>query len=278
MQRTIGDHMAEASVRLIKAGVADPEGDTAHLMAYTLQIGRGHLPALAGDPITTLQLATFLNAIDRRALRAPVSQIIGKRAFWKHEFHVTNSVLDPRPDTETLIEAALTTRFDTVLDLGTGSGCILLSLLAERSEATGTGVDCSRKALTVAETNRAALGLDERAILQHSDWFSTVEGQFDLIISNPPYITEAAYEALEPEVRQHEPRIALTPGSDGLAAYRIIADQAADHLTPNGRLMVEIGFDQGADVAELFRDAGFTGVRVLPDLNGKERVVAARMR
>lgn len=278
MQPNVADSLSEAIERLHKAGIADPKGDAEHLMAHALQIERAHVPIRMGDPINTLQLATFMNAIDRRALRAPVSQILGRRAFWKHDFLVTNSVLDPRPDTETLIEAALTTQFKTVLDLGTGSGCILLSLLAERPEAHGLGVDCSRQALAVAEINSTNTGVAGRATLQHSDWFSTVTGQFDLIVSNPPYITDAAFETLEPEVKHHEPRIALTPGGDGLAAYRAIAADVTNYLSPQGRVMLEIGFDQGAAVGALLSGAGLSDIRILPDLNGKDRVVAAKLR
>ncbi len=278
MHQTIGEHLQDGTARLEKAGVPTPGADTAILLAHTLQIDRAALVGRASQQLDTLQLATFLNAMDQRALRVPVSQILGTRAFWKHDFQVTNSVLDPRPDTETLVEAALTTQFDTVLDLGTGSGCILLSLLAERVTARGLGVDCSRKALEVAKKNREALGLTERATLQHGDWFSTVEGKFDLIVSNPPYITDDAFDALDPEVKDHEPRIALTPGGDGLSAYRIIASDAARHMTSGGRLLVEIGFDQGPAVSSLFDAAGFSQIRILPDLNGKDRVVAAKIR
>ncbi|MEM9583967.1 MAG: peptide chain release factor N(5)-glutamine methyltransferase [Pseudomonadota bacterium] len=278
MHGTIGEHVRDGTARLEKAGIPTPQDDTVILLAHVLQLDRTRLLAQHEDQLTTLQLATFLNAMDQRALRVPVSQILGKRAFWKHEFQISNAVLDPRPDTETLVEAALTTHFDSVLDLGTGSGCILLSLLAEREQATGLGVDCSRKALDVAKANRAALELTERATLQHSDWFSTVEGRFDLIVSNPPYITDAAFEMLAPEVKEHEPRIALTPGGDGLAAYRAITRKAAAYLNPQGRLLVEIGFDQGKPVSGLFEEAGFSQIRVLPDLNGKDRVVAAKIR
>ncbi len=222
--------------------------------------------------------AQFLDFISRRAAREPVSLILGRRAFWTHDFHVTSAVLDPRPDTETLVEAALNVPFTRVLDLGTGSGCILLSLLSERPKASGLGVDCSDAALEVAQINRAEMALDRRATLIRSDWFSEVSGQFDLIVSNPPYITAEAFDALAPEVRDHEPKIALTPGGDGLGAYRIITVQALDYLAPGGHLMVETGFDQAVTVEALFKAAGFAEIRSIRDINGKDRVIAAVLR
>ena len=220
----------------------------------------------------------FSDFITRRAAREPVSLIIGRRAFWTHDFRVTPAVLDPRPDTETLVEAALAVPFTRVLDLGTGSGCILLSLLSERPEAQGLGVDCSEDALDVAQINRAELGLGARATLTQSDWFSAVNGPFDLIVSNPPYITEAAFATLAPEVKDHDPKIALTPGGDGLDAYRIICAEAPGYLTDGGALMVEIGFDQATAVEALFAQAGFSDIRIIRDINGKDRVIAAVLR
>jgi release factor glutamine methyltransferase len=255
----------EAARRLAEAGVPDPQRDARRLWDWVLEQTGGD----TSDPVT---LAAYGDAITRRAARVPVSRIIGRRSFWKHEFEISDAVLDPRPDTETLVEIALGSEFDTVLDLGTGSGCILLSLLAERPGARGTGTDISQPALEIARRNAARLGVERAAFLQ-SDWFAGVEGRFDLIVSNPPYIAAADMPGLSPEVR-HDPAIALSPGGDGLDAYRAIAAGAGAHLAAGGRLLVEIGHEQGAAVAALFRAAGLAEVAVHPDINGKDRVVA----
>ena len=253
-------NFAEAVIRLRAAGVASPERDAQKLSDFA-----------------NADAARFEGLIERRIAREPVSQIIGKRAFWTSEFEVTGDVLDPRPDTETLVEAALAAQWKSVLDLGTGSGCILLSLLKERNGCTGTGVDISKAALAVAARNRERLGLAASARLLQSDWFETVTGRYDLIVSNPPYIAEHVYQGLPPELVQYEPRIALTPGGDGLAAYRIIAANASHYLTVRGQVMVEIGYDQGESVQEIFRAAGFVDISLIRDLAGKDRVVRAQL-
>jgi release factor glutamine methyltransferase len=197
----------EAARRLAEAGVPDPQRDARRLWDWA----RGEAEGEAAE-------VAFRAAIDKRAARMPVSRIIGRRAFWTHDFLVSDAVLDPRPDTETLVEIALRAPFATVLDLGTGSGCILLSLLAERDGATGLGTDISEDALAVARQNAARLGIAGTEF-RRSDWFSRVEGRFDLIVSNPPYIAAAEVPDLAPEVR-FDPEIALTPGGDGLGPYR----------------------------------------------------------
>lgn len=215
----------------------------------------------------------FLGMIAQRARRVPLSQVLGYRDFYAHRFIVTAHVLDPRPDTETLIVTALEEPFERVLDLGTGSGCILLSLLAAQSEATGVGTDVSQAALDVAAQNRAQLALQDKATLVQSDWFDMVMGDFDLIVSNPPYIAASEMHDLQPEVRMHEPRIALTDEADGLSAYRQISKAAPAHLRAGGRLIFEIGPTQAAAVTTLMQEAGFAEMRVVPDLDGRDRVV-----
>lgn len=218
----------------------------------------------------------FDAAISRRARHEPVSHILGRRAFWKHEFDVTADVLDPRPDTETLVELALSKPFSRVLDLGTGSGCILISLLAERSDATGLGIDISAAALSVAQGNGTKLGVGTRCEWKVSDWFADISGKFDLIVSNPPYIDAKSYEGLLEDVRGFEPKIALTPGGDGLAPYRLIAACAAEYLNEGGCVLVEIGFDQGKSVPAIFDQEGWHEIEMHHDLSGHPRVVVAR--
>ncbi len=277
MSRRLADLLARGSKKLRRCGLDDPEGDAARLMAYAVERDRSFVATISDYELTEPQLARFLTAIDARELRLPISQITHRRAFWTHDFYITRDVLDPRPDTEMLIEAALTHPFGKILDLGTGSGCILLSLLAERGAATGWGVDASAAALEVAKVNRAEMGLEQRARLELSDWFDAVNGHFDLIVSNPPYIDQATYGTLDVAVQTYEPKEALTPGKTGLEAYEVIIHGANAHLTDEGWLLVEIGFDQSAPVSQIFEAAGFQKVTVLQDLNGKDRVVQGQM-
>jgi release factor glutamine methyltransferase len=272
---TVQAALALGRARLEEAGIDNPMGDARRLMAAALGIETGRLTLHARDALSAEAEAVFFQGISDRAARKPVSHIIGGREFYGRWFKVTGDVLDPRPETETLIEQALSEEFSEVLDLGTGTGCILLTLLAERLEAIGIGADKSSAALAVAERNASDLGLTGRAALVESDWFGAVGGLFDLIVSNPPYIALDEMPALAPEL-SYEPRMALTDEGDGLTAYRIIAAGAGKHLRPGGRLLVEIGAGQGAAVADLFRAAGFADVAVLPDLDGRDRVVKGR--
>lgn len=267
-----------ATDRLQHAGVVDAQGDAVALMAHAIggSVPRHDLIAELARQISPEAEGLFHAAVAARERRQPVAQIIGARQFWNHRFHVTPDVLDPRPDTETLVAAALTHTFSRVLDLGTGSGCILVSLLAERRDATGIGTDLSVAALAVAQRNAKEVGSGDRASFLISDWFAGVNGRFDLIVSNPPYIAEDEMAGLAPEVRDHEPRMALTPGGDGLDAYRVIAAGVAAHLSPGGRILLEVGPTQGQVVKDLLAGAGLVDLGILPDLDGRNRVVAGR--
>lgn len=273
---TVGAAMAAAVPRLAAAGVDGAARDARVLMAHALGIGPDRVLLAAGDPLPPGAAAAFAAAVAARLRRQPVAQITGRRLFWGRPFRVTPDVLDPRPETETLIAAALEAPFARVLDLGTGSGAILCTLLAERPGATGLGSDLSAAALAVAQGNAQALGLGARAAFRQADWWAGIEGRFDLIVSNPPYIAAAEMAGLAPEVRDWEPHLALTPGGDGLDAYRAICAGAPAHLAPGGRLLLEIGPAQGAAVAALARAAGLPQVAVLPDMDGRDRVVTAR--
>lgn len=268
--------LAQATARLAAAGVPDAGRDARLLLAAALGVDPMRLTLGLAEPPDAAALRRFDAALAAREARQPVAQIIGRRAFWGRDFRVTRDVLDPRPETETLVGLALGSSFGTVLDLGTGSGAILLTLLAERCQARGLGTDLSPAALAVARGNAAALGLEDRADFALSDWFSAVTGRFDLIVSNPPYIAAAEMAHLAPEVRDWEPRLALTPGGDGLAAYRAIAAGAAAHLKPGGCLLLEIGAAQGPEVAAICAAAGLDSPRIHPDLDGRDRVVEAR--
>jgi release factor glutamine methyltransferase len=249
--------------------------DVRVLLAYALNVDRGLLGTKLQDHATSDQITCFKAAIGQRKKRQPVSQIIGMREFWGRDFVVTPDVLDPRPDTESVIEEVL--KGDTplnILDLGTGTGCILLTLLAELPDALGQGVDLSVQALQVAKVNADKLGVSNRVKLKQSNWFSNVTGKYDIIVSNPPYISADVIEQIAPEVRDWEPRIALTPEGDGLDAYRKIAADAMKYLTPQGRIFLEIGWDQAQDVLAIFNDAGYINGKCTQDLAGKDRVIA----
>ncbi len=270
---TVNEALTAAIQALRDADVPDAANDARILMAHALGIDRGRLTLVLPDEVANDVMIRFSMAIDERCARKPVSHIIGTREFFGRDFIVTADVLDPRPETELLVETALAAPFETVLDLGTGSGCILLSLLAENGSATGQGSDTSPAALNIAEQNATRLGLEKRTSFIRSDWFDNIDGRFDLIVSNPPYIAAEEMPALSPEVRNWEPLIALTPGGDGLDAYRVITANAAQHLNPQGRLLVEIGPTQAGAVSSLFEDAGFDGITTLQDIDGRDRVV-----
>jgi len=272
--------IARGAGRLANAGVLGPVRDARLLYRWAAKLDGAGLSAVLSDPAAAPEIARFEQAITAREGRAPVSHIIGTRAFWGRSFRVTPAVLDPRPETETLIAQALTfPPARRILDLGTGSGCILLTLLAEWPQATGVGVDNSAAALVVAAENAGSLGVAARAELIVGDWCAGLAGQFDLIVSNPPYIAAGEIAGLAPEVRLHEPLPALSPefdpGGDGLAAYRRIAAGVGAHLAPGGRLLLEIGPSQAAAVRDILNQAGIVVSAVLPDLDGRDRVVCA---
>ncbi|QIZ82444.1 peptide chain release factor N(5)-glutamine methyltransferase [Thalassovita gelatinovora] len=261
------------------AKMDNPAREARLLLAHAAGVDQAGLIQLDIGDYNAEVMTRYADILHRRRAGEPVSKIIGYRDFWNHRFEISADVLDPRPDTETLVAAALQGPApDRILDLGTGSGCILLSLLDEWPRATGVGCDLSDKALDIARRNAQALGLTDRADFVTSDWFTAIEGRFDLIVSNPPYIAAAEMTGLSREVLNHDPHLALTPGGDGLAPYRIIATRAGEFLTETGRLMVEIGWQQGPDVSAIFHQAGLVNVKTLPDLEGRNRVVMATVR
>ncbi len=215
----------------------------------------------------------------RRERREPVSQILGVKGFWKIMVRVTPDVLTPRPETETILDVVLPKLADgtplRLLDLGVGSGALLLALLAERPAAIGLGVDASEDALAVARENAANLGMAGRVALLRGDWTAGLEAaSFDVVVSNPPYIRSGEIAGLAPEVRDHEPRLALDGGSDGLDAYRELAPQILNVLKPGGLFAVEVGLGQAGAVRALFSDAEAVDITVHRDLSNRERVVA----
>ena len=274
MTKTIGIAIFEAARQLSIAGIDSSQLDARVLMSSVLKVVPHQASLIADKGLTNAQSEEFSKVIQRRLRRVPVSHILGYRDFFEHRFIVTPDVLDPRPETELLVVEALKESFQNVLDLGTGSGCILLSLLAKKINVQGVGIDISAAAISIARRNAKNLYLESRVNLNVSDWFSNVGKQkFDLIVSNPPYVHPNQMELLSPEVL-HEPMLALTDNEDGLNAFRKIATNAKEFMVSGGRLLFEIGFDQGPEVTEILNISGFRDIRVLPDLNGNDRIVS----
>jgi release factor glutamine methyltransferase len=271
---TVPAALAAATADLAAAGIPDPARDARALMAATLGIPPGRLTLAAHDPLPPAAATAFRRLVAERRRFRPVSQLIGRRAFWGRDFTVTADVLDPRPETETLIAAALAGPPPArILDLGTGSGAILVTLLAEWPDATGLGTDTSPAALAVAVGNADRHGVASRARFELADWTDGLTERFDLVVSNPPYIPAPDLDRLSPDVRDWEPRAALTPGPTGLEAYARIAAGLATVLTPGGRALFELGAGQGPSAAAIFHAAGHPRTRLHPDLDGRDRVL-----
>jgi release factor glutamine methyltransferase len=278
MSLTLVQAWTSARDRLKAAGVDGPVIDARLLVEAAAEASRADIIADPQRVLTDEQATRLEDYVSRRAAREPVSHILGRRGFWKIMLRVTPDVLTPRPDTETLVELVLRelpeNQTYSVLDLGVGSGAILLSILAERPAGKGLGVDVSSEALAVARDNAASLGLARQVALLRGDWTAGLgDESFDIVVSNPPYIRSAEIDGLQPEVRDHEPRLALDGGADGLDAYRLLAPEMLRVLKPGGRLLVEIGHDQSAEVEALFRDAGAVSIATAKDLANRDRVV-----
>lgn len=259
--------------RLTAAEVPDADLDAWYLLEWCTGVSRSHYLAYPDEIISHDQEEQYRASLVKRERRIPLQQITGEQEFMGLSFYVNEHVLIPRQDTEILVEETAKFLRDGMqfLDLCTGSGCILLSLPHLKPGVEGTGVDLSPEALKVAEKNRERLGA--KAALIQSDLFDKIEGAFDVIVSNPPYIKRAEIETLMDEVRLHEPYMALDGHEDGLYFYREIAEEAPKYLRAGGGLFLEIGCDQGACVAELLRQQGFADVKVVKDLAGLDRVV-----
>lgn len=258
---------------LEEAHITDAQVDAWQFLEYVCGCDRSYYYLHMNEELTAEQEAVYRSCIQRRAERIPLQHITGKAYFMGLEFLVNEHVLIPRFDTEVLVEEVLKhiKGGEHILDMCTGSGCILLSLLHERPDCTGTGADISEKALEVAKRNADKLNIPINLI--ETDLFEHIVQKYDIIVSNPPYIQTAVIETLEDEVKMHEPMLALDGMADGLYFYRKIIAQAMDFLKENGILCFEIGYDQGEAVSTLMRDQGFQQVAVIKDLSGLDRVV-----
>jgi release factor glutamine methyltransferase len=274
---TVQNLLAEARQRLAAAGGATPRLDAELLLAHAMGIERGRLLLDRGREVSEDARGAFERLLLRRAAREPVSHILGEREFWSLPFAVNAHVLDPRPDSETLIEAAVrlgrTQDFRRILDLGTGSGCLLVSLLHEFPRARGVGVDKSIEALRVAKGNAVRNGVAGRAAFIEGDWDAAAGECFDLIVSNPPYIPTEEIKGLSPEVRDHEPHLALDGGATGLCAYQKIVHILGSTLAPDGVALLEIGLEQGDPVSALAAEGGLQTIGRAADLAGIERCI-----
>ena len=283
---TIAQAIAEAAASLDAAGVADARREAASLLAHVLNRDRTFLITRADEKLGVEDVARFRQAAARRAGGEPFQYITGRQEFYRLDFEVTPDVLIPRPETELLVETALELLKETgaprVCDVGTGSGCIALSLLHERQDAHAVALDISARALAVAARNAARHSLSERVEFVQSDCLTALEAsgdEFALIVSNPPYIAADEIEGLQREVREHEPHLALTPGGDGLGVIRRLLLDAPRFVVAGGYLIFEIGFDQHAAVTSLIDPRTWTLLDIKRDLQGIPRsVVLKRVR
>ena len=270
--------MREAAGRLRAAGVEGAARDVRLLLAHVLGIEPVDVILRETDAIDPVALTAFEAAVERRRQGEPVSRIRGWREFYGRRFIVTPDVLDPRPETELLASEGIARlpAGGRVLDLGVGSGCILLSVLAERGDASGVGVDVSEAALAVARQNADALGVTQRVELSLGSWDRALPEGFDLVLSNPPYIPTDEMRALARDVINYDPHVALTPGDDGLSAYRAILAQASRIVLPGGWIGFEFGMGQGEGVAQLMAEAGLENIALHDDLAGITRAAFGR--
>ena len=277
--------LRDTAVALTAAGIDNVRFEARLLLSHATGLPTEALISRGRDPAPPAVEEKLRALTARRVRREPMAYILGEREFWGLPFKVSPAVLVPRPDSETVIETALSLLGDRarawrLLDLGLGSGCLLLTLLKELPNARGVGLDVSREALAVAESNAEALGVADRASLLHGDWCQPdwtrpLGGPFDLVVSNPPYIEAGTIDGLMPEVARYEPRLALDGGPDGLAPYRLIAAVAPQLIAPDGHLLVEIGEGQAIEITRLFEAAGLRPGAPVKDLGGIDRVLRA---
>lgn len=262
--------------KLENTGIEEASLDARILLEEVCGTDRNYLLVHGEEPVSQQQEESYVNYIDKRSRHIPLQHILGYQEFMGLRFKVTSDVLIPRQDTETLVEEVMKNLHDgmRILDMCTGSGCILLSLLRYSNDCVGTGCDLSESALEIAKENADALGVEAEFV--HSDLFENVTGKYEIIVSNPPYIPSDVIPTLQEEVREHDPMMALDGREDGLYFYREIIDRAGEHMYPGGMLFFEIGCEQAEAVTEYMINAGYSDVTVCKDLAGLDRVVSGR--
>lgn len=279
---TLGEALRTTERTLMEAGIESAAVDARILVAHAARVPRARLVLEPERPLSDDAALRASCYAARRVKHEPVALITRHRGFWTLELQVNRSTLVPRPDSETLVQAALDHCSDKngayrVLDLGTGTGCLLLAFLAERPNATGLGVDLSARAVKLARANARSAGLDTRAEFAVGDWGQGTEGRFDLILTNPPYVRDGEWAGLEEDVRLYEPKSALLAGADGLDAYRALIGDVARLLAADGIFLGEVGQGQAGAVATLLERSGLAVVDVRRDIGGIERCVSATL-
>jgi len=279
---TLDTAVRDAARQFEDAGVDHPMLDVRILICHALGIDRARMATSGERMLSEEERKTIRSMIGRRCRREPVARILGRREFWSLPFGLNEATLEPRPDSETIIEVTLKKlagRQDvSILDAGTGTGCLLLALLHELPQATGVGADVNPQAVEQARDNAAALGLDTRAVIRISNWLDNiVSDRFDVIVSNPPYIQSQDIPTLMPEVRNYDPLLAMDGGSDGLDAYHALIPQLSQRLKPGGFVVFEVGEGQAQSVGELLTQHGFKDISFHEDLGGITRCVAANI-
>ena len=267
--------MAQGVTFLKNAAVEEPEDNARRLFYHVTGLTMTTYALEMGEEANDGVLEAYRHLLEKRARHIPLQQLTGSADFYGRDFSVDDHVLIPRYDSETLIEAILPElkEGDHLLDIGTGSGCLILTLLLENETVRGLAADISDKALLKAGQNAEKWQVTDRISFIKSDLFSNIPGEYDIILSNPPYIRTDVIKGLAPEVRDHEPLTALDGGEDGLDIYRRLIPEALNHLKVGGKLFLEIGYDQGESVRQLMESAGFSEVRLIKDLGGNDRVL-----
>lgn len=280
---TLATLRKKIEARLRKTGIEESSLDARLLISHIIPVTEIDFAINADQTVSNEQQKLIDVLVQKREKRIPMSQIFGEKEFWSLSFKVTKDTLTPRPDSETLIEVALNEFEDknatlSILDLGTGSGCLLLTLLSELKNATGLGIDVSASAIKVANENATNLSLNNRASFLKSNWFERLPGtkKFDLIIANPPYIGLNEKPELAPEVCEHEPHSALFAGEEGLDDYRIIAADISSYMSEKSIIILEIGYRQSSAVKDIFAQKGFKNINVFQDLGGRDRCLLIR--
>ncbi|MBB4574960.1 peptide chain release factor N(5)-glutamine methyltransferase [Rhizobium lentis] len=281
MSQTVAEMLAEARRRFTEAGIADPATDARLLVAGLLKQSSTELLTRSAEKLSADQIAMISKALERRLGHEPVHRILGEREFYGLALQLSAETLEPRPDTEILVDTVLPYLKDLakahgrlhILDIGTGTGAICLALLSECPEASGIGSDISADALGTARSNAERNGLQDRFQAVRSKWFEKIQGSFHAIVSNPPYIASNVIHDLAPEVTKFDPVAALDGGPDGLDAYRAIAKDAARFMRPDGVLALEIGYDQRNDVTAIFEAKGFNCLKSVKDYGQNDRAL-----
>ena len=269
--------LADTAIKLSKSGIEGAARDARILTAFALEIPISELSLKINQQVSEKIIVELEKLILRRINREPISKILGRRDFWGRTFSINENVLDPRGDTETLIDFVIEKPVKSVLELGTGSGAIAVTLACEWKEVHVTATDISENALSLAKINAEKFNVQNKIHFLTSDWFENVKGAYDLIISNPPYIGLTEQDELSAEVIKYDPEIALFAGRDGLDAYRKIIPSLSKFLNPDGFVALETGASQGVQVKNMMNAVGFIDAKIVKDLSGKDRLVVAKL-